>query len=753
MRKHKHNVNSMTQAQLELFCLVEDSYDFVEKLINKLPRQRQREHFRNLYIKEYKSVKKDNSIAYKCGNKQRAHANNWLRETLDVRLNKVFAQYGVHIPAFSAFGHQPNFFNDILQMATPEVEERSILDELNKQFKHFAINEYQNYLKQNLVEKNQNAQFAFLTKLHKTGYFYSIKNKTLRDKVIKLVTELYGNEAQQRTNNKQAKYFKREKQKAQMPFYMLAPSRLEQLAVNLANSFTATQCEFFESLKNQGYTLENTTEEQLWDLYIKLFKKCAQACQSLGFPIEEYERLQQGKKVKNERIDTAMKKIVCEKYWLRKMRTLQNRMVEHIAIASGEVRKNVAMYVSNNSFRQWEGEVKKNYDFLREMIIENIEDPAEQVELFDMYLKSSSNPANRRIEMMTRLRGLEEWAEVNGQEALFLTLTAPSKYHATHHTGQQNSKWNGANPRQTHQYLNKVWQQFRALLAKRDIKFYGMRVAEAHHDGTPHWHLLAYVHQKDKAEFIHLFKQKALEIDGDERGAKKRRCKVDECDPKKGSATGYIAKYISKNINGFANDDEVSDEDPNLSLKDNAKRARAWATRWGIRQFQFYGDKFVGVWRELRRLANSNIEVTDEQVEHAMISADMSDYASMMLSLTENGPMSSREEVKLKLHYQEAEQNKYGEKSKRIDGIQSAMQFIKTRLKKWVIKKGTINKTESDTATNTENCSPWTCVSNCNHEKVKVTTQNSESKPKITESIAKMALKALDSLRQSKKKD
>ncbi|WP_252495404.1 replication endonuclease, partial [Escherichia coli] len=89
--------------------------------------------------------------------------------------------------------------------------------------------------------------------------------------------------------------------------------------------------------------------------------------------------------------------------------------------------------------------------------------------------------------MMVRLRGLEEWAEENNNEALFLTLTAPSSFHA----GNGNKKWSGVNPRDTQNYLNKVWQQFRALLAKRDIKFYGMRVAEPHKDGTPHWHALA----------------------------------------------------------------------------------------------------------------------------------------------------------------------------------------------------------------------------------------------------------------------
>ena len=395
-----------------------------------------------------------------------------------------------------------------------------------------------------------------------------------------------------------------------------------------------------------------------------------------------------------ERIDVALCKVADEKYWFSIMKTTQKRMVEHIAIACGEVRKQASSYISYKGFIDWHNQIKKNHDYLKAMIIENVDDPEEQAELFDTFLKSSANPALRRNEMMVRLRGIEEWAEENGNEALFLTLTAPSSFHATHADGRNNKKWQGNSPRETQEYLKEVWAQYRALLHKRKIKFYGMRVAEPHHDATPHWHILFYVKAEHKAEATRLFKLKALELDGDELGAKKHRCRVEECDKAKGSATAYISKYISKNIDGFALDDEKSDENPNLSLRDNAKRVRAWASMWGIRQFQFFGGASVSVWRELRRLIEGQSD--DELIEKARICADHPCFASYLQ--IQGGALASRKDQAIKLDYEQTKENRFGEMQKKIKGVKNAISFksVVSRIKKWTIKKRPFERSEAN---------------------------------------------------------
>lgn len=642
-----------TELQLEIFAVAPQSFEFVESKLAQLPRQRQREHFRKLYLQAYRSVSDDGSIAFQFGNKQRKYANDFLRETLDVRLQKVLAQYGVN------FNFQQAFADTV----------------------------------RNVAQLKSHIRETLLGESHKSAVDFGDSFKV----------------------------------KASLPFYLIGESKLKQMAYHFAMLFSQYQWDYVHNLLQQAQPLSS---EEINDCIRQLYQRCGALCASLGFPLPHWEKFSQHKRVKGEQIDIALNKVACEKYWFRQMRAMQKRMVEHIAIACGEVRKQASSYISFGSFQEWLVQQRKNHAYLKAMILENVDNPEEQLELFDQFIKSSSNPALRRNEMMVRLRGIEEWAEQYGNEALFLTLTAPSSFHAINSkSGKMNQKWQGNSPRATQAYLNKVWQQFRAMLAKRDIKIYGMRVAEPHHDATPHWHLLVYVPSADKAEVIRLFKLKALELEGDEQGALLHRCKVEECDKSKGSATAYISKYISKNIDGFALSGETSDENPNLSLQDNAKRVRAWASRWGIRQFQFYGGASISVWRELRRLIQGQAD--DEIIAKAQAVADVSCYASYLE--IQGGALAKRVDQPIRLDYETKQPNQYGEQRKAIIGLANRFNLknVISRLKKWKIKKrpadfvsqqaeqGVSPVAAALCATkHSERSSPWTCVSNCNRSEI-----------------------------------
>ncbi|MCG9631668.1 replication endonuclease [Vibrio sp. Isolate30] len=303
-------------------------------------------------------------------------------------------------------------------------------------------------------------------------------------------------------------------------------------------------------------------------------------------------------------------RLISEKWWCGRLNKIRKIMREHLAIAMGQVSSKASPYASWDCVREHQEQQTANYEYIKQCQLLD-EETGEEADLWDMVKKSVANPAIRRHELMVRCRGCEDIGNELGLQGLFLTLTTPAKYHNSYKKGGFIGHWNGASPRDAQTYLNNVWQRIRAKLGRKDIRWFGVRVAEPHHDGTPHWHLLIWVKPEDKELVTEIFVDYATKEDKHELFDKQgkfdhsARCDVGEIDPELGTATGYIAKYISKNIDGFAMDDEVSDE-TGKSVKDMAKNVSAWKSRWNIRQFQFFGGAPVTTYRELRRFANQN---------------------------------------------------------------------------------------------------------------------------------------------------
>lgn len=111
---------------------------------------------------------------------------------------------------------------------------------------------------------------------------------------------------------------------------------------------------------------------------------------------------------------------------------------------------------------------------------------------------------------------------------------------------------------------------------------YGFRVAEPHHDGCPHWHMLLFMKPAHCEQVTAIIQQYAMQEDGNEAGAAKHCFEAVHISKEKGSATGYIAKYISKNIDAFGIDADTDDE-TGTPASDAAKRVKAWASNWNIR--------------------------------------------------------------------------------------------------------------------------------------------------------------------------
>lgn len=373
----------------------------------------------------------------------------------------------------------------------------------------------------------------------------------------------------------------------------------------------------------------------------------------------------------------ALARISDPAWWLRGLRTKQWREMEHFIRAHGGVSTRRALYISDLSFFRRFHQKQRNAALLQRLEAEN--ELGQTFTLAELAALSPSNPIIRRHELMTRMRGFEDLANERGDTGIFFTLTCPSKFHRALHSGKGNPRYNGSSPLDAQHWLNTVWQRVRAAWARVGITPYGMRTVEPHHDGTPHWHLMLFLHTAQVEQATALFEQYALAEDGDEPGAKKYRLKAVKIDPTKGSATGYIAKYIAKNIDGY----NVGADQYGRDAIESAARIEAWASIWGIRQFAQIGGPSVTVWREARRLEPEAIEqALLQQVVRAADDSDWAQYTRLM-----GGPVCARKERPVRpMMLPKKEESRYGELTRKLQGLWFGALAVATRIHQWTVR-------------------------------------------------------------------
>ncbi|WP_181242309.1 replication endonuclease [Enterobacter hormaechei] len=444
------------------------------------------------------------------------------------------------------------------------------------------------------------------------------------------------------------------------------------------------------------------------------------------------------RKMPLDEMAASIRKILDDRFWSRLLRKYARRWREHLHIAFGDVRRDASPYCSKNHVKQWDARRKRSREIMSRLELED-QVTGERMSLIEQIDKSVSNPEKRRVELMTRIGGFEKVATESGYAGSFFTLTAPSKYHAYTAFGHRNHKWNGASPRRSQRYLNQIWQQIRAELARREIPVFGLRVAESHHDGTPHWHGLLFTAPEHTAELKEVMEDYATREDAEEltgKSGKQPRFELKPIDPALGSATGYVVKYISKNIDGYALDGE-SDHESGRPLKETAKHATAWASCWGIRQFQFLGGAPVSVWRELRRLKNQDladrVSPVFGELHRAAHAGDWQGYITL-----QGGPFVSRSRLVLRAWYQyKNEPTSYGEYRKAIKGLvmpATSIPPVETRLHSYrIVKMKPKSSDRADPGFDLKGASAtsWTRVNNCTKYK-KQTDSPADYPPNLT---------------------
>ncbi|WP_339614857.1 replication endonuclease [uncultured Gilvimarinus sp.] len=389
-----------------------------------------------------------------------------------------------------------------------------------------------------------------------------------------------------------------------------------------------------------------------------------------------------------EEIAGAIARVKCDLWWRQKLRKLQDIKMETVQIEMGQVNKVAGIYASHNCVKRKFAQAARNKDVLAQYVAEN--DLGQSFTLLDIAERGVSNPVNRRNELMTRIAGFEAIGKARGHKGVFVTLTAPSKYHSfLSKPCVSNPKYQSLTPADAQSYFNGQWRKVRAKLKRDNIAPYGFRVVEPHHDGCPHWHMLLFIEPEKKQALIDTLTHYALQIDGSEAGAETHRIKVEYIDQKKGTAAGYIAKYISKSIDGAKLDADLYGQDAVKS----AGRIRAWASAWKIRQFQQIGGPPVTVWRELRRLTAGDKKETaleglsDDHLRQIADAADTGDWQAFTELF--GGPIIARKDQPIRpFEIVKDKPSRYEEAAKQLIGlIYRTSEFIQTRFRTWEIKR------------------------------------------------------------------
>lgn len=333
----------------------------------------------------------------------------------------------------------------------------------------------------------------------------------------------------------------------------------------------------------------------------------------------------------------GLMRMLDDRWYLRRLRRAFGRRAEGAAIGGGVVRRGLWPYASQDAVLRRQSQRKRNAAAMERAVV--IAADGEKVDMVEIVKGSLANPENKRAELMVRIRGCDDVSRLRDWACEFWTMTAPSRFHPMRigegGGAEKNQGWGelivddkgrpvldawGKErrepllPSDAQRHLCRVWAQIRAALHRRGIYICGLRTAEPHHDGCPHWHLVVYGSPEDLTFARHIARWYCLLDSGEEAGALEHRFNFKVAASGTGAAA-YAAAYVSKNIDGGGMDGD-RDSETGQKVSSAVKRVDAWASHWGIRQFQFFGMPKVGIWRALRRVdcSGGRVDAVEKKV-------------------------------------------------------------------------------------------------------------------------------------------
>lgn len=486
----------------------------------------------------------------------------------------------------------------------------------------------------------------------------------------------------------------------------LGDKALEQLAKRIAGQLLALYQSECDSLltRHAGDSSALLQDE----IQSKLYGQIASMARAFNIQPMHWHCYRKGL-LDSHRAVAALSRLTSDRWWLRRLKMQRMQWREALLIAIGNVSRNTSPYASRQAIRDVKARRQSNQDYLRRCDLENTV-TGERVDLMEKVLSSIANPAIRRMELMNTLAGIETYAARSTHIGLFVTLTTPARFHPTrtlggHGKARFNHRWDPEDftPKDGQRYLVKQWSKMRTAFKDRQLQVYGIRVVEPHHDGTPHWHLMLFTPQTHRQPVIDILLRYALQQDAGEPGAQENRLQYKHLN--RGGAAAYMAKYIAKNLDGYALEEEL-DHETGTPLSETANAVSAWASTWRIPQFHPFGLPSMGAYRECRRIRGQSLtQQFDERTEAVRAAADTGDFSGYIDAQGGANVPRSRQWVRV-ARDDAPTLNSYDERVQKVVGIYAphlgSERVYRTRTLQWRI-----------VAKSSESATPWSSVNNC----------------------------------------
>ncbi|EJP6696004.1 replication endonuclease, partial [Salmonella enterica] len=218
---------------------------------------------------------------------------------------------------------------------------------------------------------------------------------------------------------------------------LLTLPQLSKREVQTAATLTASafNCEY-DRLCNQ-YGDEMTLNDAL-----TVYQKLADRALLLNITPPYYESLRTDRDRRTppdiDKLPGALLRLSCADWWNTKLWRLRRIWREEQLRSACLVSRKKSAYLSQDALTEFREQRRRMKQFLKSH--ELVNEDGFTIDMADVYYSGNSNPVHRRHEMMANMKGLELIAKERGDDAVFVTVTCPSRCHATTADGHPNPK-------------------------------------------------------------------------------------------------------------------------------------------------------------------------------------------------------------------------------------------------------------------------------------------------------------------------